>query len=330
MPRRTIKTTLNIDQKGNDLAGAIKVEHVPVMKNEIGSALSVVKNGVYLDCTIGEGGHALHLLKSKNSPKQVLGIDLDKFILNTTKERLKNYKDRVCLSHGNFANLETIIREMGCEKVNGILFDLGLSSFQIEKPNRGFSFSKTEKLDMRFNTNQIIDAKKIVNSYPESRLKEIILKFGEEPKANKIAKAIVQNRPIEDTNTLSEIIIKAIGKQNKRKGINPATKSFQAIRIEVNQEFQNIQAGLKQAINVLEKSGRLAVISYHSLEDRIVKNTLRDASKECICPDQIPRCICEHKASVKVISKKIIKPTENEIQENPRSRSTKLRLAEKL
>jgi len=314
----------------SDLAGGIKVEHVSVMKNEIGSSLSVVKNGVYLDCTIGEGGHALHLLESKNSPKQVLGIDLDKFILNTTKERLKNYKDRVALSHGNFANLETIIRKMGCEKVNGILFDLGMSSFQIEKPNRGFSFLKTEKLDMRFDINQVTNAEKIVNSYPESNLKEILLKFGEEPKANKIAKAIVQNRPIKDTNTLSKIIIKAIGKQNKRNGIHPATKSFQAIRIEVNQEFQNIQSGLNQAINVLEKSGRLAVISYHSLEDRIVKNILRDASKECICPDHIPRCICEHKASVKVVSKKIIKPTENEIQENRRSRSAKLRLAEKL
>ena len=312
------------------MAGAIKVEHVPVMKNEIGSALSIAKNGIYLDCTVGEGGHALHLLESENSPNHVLGIDLDKFILKTTKERLKNYKDKVCLSHGNFANLKTIIRKMGHEKVNGVLFDLGLSSFQIEKPDRGFSFLKTEKLDMRFNTNQIIDAKKIVNNYPESSLREIILKFGEEPKANKIAKAIVQNRPIQDTYTLSQIIRKAIGKQNNRKGINPATKSFQAIRIEVNQEFQNIQEGLNQAMDVLEKSGRLAVISYHSLEDRIVKNILRNASKQCICPDQIPKCICEHEASMKVISNKIIKPTESEIKENPRSRSAKLRLAEKL
>ena len=219
---------------------------------------------------------------------------------------------------------------MGYEKVNGVLFDLGLSSFQIEKPDRGFSFSKTEKLDMRFNTNQIIDAEKIVNNYPESNLREIILKFGEEPRANKIAKSIVQNRPIKDTYTLSKIIIKAIGKQNNRKGIHPATKSFQAIRIEVNKEFQNIQEGLTQAMDVLEKSGRLAVISYHSLEDRIVKNILRNASKQCICPDQIPECICEHKASMKVISNKIIKPTESEIKENPRSRSAKLRLAEKL
>ena len=198
------------------MAGAIKVEHVPVMKNEIGLGLEIVKNGIYLDCTIGEGGHALHLLQSKNSPKQVLGIDLDKFILKTTKERLENYKDKVCLSHGNFANLKTIIGKMGYEKVNGVLFDLGLSSFQIEKPDRGFSFSKTEKLDMRFNTNQIIDAEKIVNNYPESNLREIILKFGEEPRANKIAKSIVQNRPIKDTYTLSKIIIKAIGKQNNR------------------------------------------------------------------------------------------------------------------
>ncbi|MQG18729.1 MAG: 16S rRNA (cytosine(1402)-N(4))-methyltransferase RsmH [SAR202 cluster bacterium] len=309
----------------------MKIEHVPVMKKEIGSALSVIKNGIYLDCTIGEGGHALSLLESDNSPKKILGIDLDKFILKTTRERLKNYKNKVCLSHGNFANLKTIIAKMGYEKVTGILFDLGLSSFQIEKPNRGFSFGKTEKLDMRFNTNQIIDAGKIVNSYPESRLKEVIFKFGEEPKAKKIANAIVQNRPIEDTYTLSEIIKKAIGKQqNSRKGINPATKSFQAIRIEVNQEFSNIQSGLNQAIEVLDKSGIIAVISYHSLEDRIVKNILRNASKNCICPDQIPKCICQHKATVKLVSNKVIKPSEKEIKENPRSRSAKLRLAKKL
>lgn len=305
-----------------------EVQHRPVMVKEVLEALAIDEIGKFVDCTLGLGGHSLALLENLPKGTQLLGIDLDPNAIVYAKKNLLKFNDSIKLECGNFASLDIICKKNSFSKVNCFIFDLGLSSAQLEYGNRGFTFSKEEPLDMRFNPNESQTAANIVNKYSEKDLKKILYNFGEERDAKRIAKAILANRPIQSSLQLSEII-KGNTKYSRR-GIHPATKTFQALRIEVNGELENIRQGLLNGIQLLKPGGRIAVISYHSLEDRIVKHCFQEASSNCICPPKIPACRCEHKATIRTISKKVIKPSSLEIDENPRSRSAKLRVAEKI
>lgn len=307
----------------------MSVRHKPVMVDEVLNALAIKSGGRYIDCTVGEGGHASAILGATDSDSKLLGLDLDAGALSIASKRLENYENRVNLSHGNFTTLKESAHAYDFVPADGVLFDLGMSSLQLETTKRGFSFARSGPLDMRFDSVQKLTAYDLVNRYPEPNLADIIHQFGEEKRARRLARSIVRARPIESTIKLAEIIANTLGKSNKQR-IHPATRTFQAIRIAVNHELENLKEGLKQAIKVVGTTGRLVVISYHSLEDRIVKGVFRREGSTCICPSSIIKCICSHQATIKIITKKVVKPSQNEIQVNPRSRSARLRVAELL
>ncbi len=307
----------------------MEARHVPVLTGQVLSALQIRDGGAYIDCTVGEGGHASAILGAGHVDVRLLGIDKDEHALSVARVRLSKFGERVILVHGNFAELERLATENGFLYADGLLFDLGLSSLQLETAERGFSFSRAGRLDMRFDTTEGVSAFELVNRTSETELADIIWQFGEEPKARSIARAIVKARPIETTVELAEVV-RSAAHVSRRGGIHPATRAFQALRMVVNAELQNIEAGLEQAIKVLSPEGRMVVISYHSLEDRLVKTFIRDHARDCICPPETPVCTCNHKASVRAAVKKALKPSEAEIEANPRSRSAKLRAAEKL
>jgi len=305
------------------------VHHTPVLVNEVLTALQIVPDGRYIDCTIGEGGHSLAILRAVNPSPKLLGIDLDSQALTTVVERLKAYEDQIRLVQGNFANLGKLAADNEFLSPNGVLLDLGLSSLQLETPERGFSFLREGRLDMRFDINQEVSAHEVANKQTEEELTVTIHKFGEEPAARRVAKAIVNARPIQTTSELAGVVSKATGRKLRGR-THPATRTFQALRIVVNQELDNLQQGIKQGIDLLDSESRIAVISYHSLEDRIVKNTFRTESSHCICPPRVPVCTCNQVATIREVNRRVIKPTIEELDDNPRARSARLRVAEKL
>jgi 16S rRNA (cytosine1402-N4)-methyltransferase len=301
--------------------------HIPVLLSETLRALAVQPGGRYIDCTLGGGGHAAAILDHSSPGGQLLGIDADPYALEIARERLQNYKDSTLLINDNFANLHSICIKYDFFPVHGILFDLGLSSNQLNGNGRGFSFQYNAPLDMRFNPNQKVTAADIINTTSEARLAHIIRTYGEETHSHRIASQIVKARPINTTRELADIVEQAIGRRGK---IHPATKTFQALRIAVNHELEHLETALRQALDLLGYNGRLVVISYHSLEDRIVKQFMQKESRGCICPPEIPTCVCGHVPRVRLINKKIITPSASEIDVNPRSRSARMRAAERL
>ena len=302
--------------------------HLPVMVQETLQALAPVEGGSFIDCNVGEGGHTEAILSSIRSSR-VLGIDLDYDALVRTSERLSDWSSQLTLHHGNFADLYRIANSYNHLPVSGVLFDLGLSSAQLDTPDRGFSFRHKGELDMRFDQNAGISAHEIVNRWPGERLETIIYELGEEPRAGRVARSIVRNRPIDTTVELADVVIRALNWPTYSR-IHPATRTFQAIRMAVNEEKENLERGLDDAVQTLKPGGRLVVISYHSIEDRMVKNFIRQSSASCICPTSIPECICDTTPTLTPINKRVIRPSISEIQENPRARSARMRVAERM
>ncbi len=302
--------------------------HIPVLREETIKALAVQPGGRYIDCTLGGGGHAAAILERSSPGGQLLGIDADPEAIKIARARLEAYSGSTLLINENFVNLQAICIKYDFLPVNGILFDLGLSSLQLNGNGRGFSFQHEAPLDMRLSPSQMVTAADIVNTSSEAELAHLIKAYGEERYSRRIAHHIVKARPIKTTLQLTQAIEQAIG--SKRGRIHPATRTFQALRIAVNRELEHLEAALKQVINLLGFEGRLVVISYHSLEDRIVKQIMQQEAKDCICPPGTPTCICGHSACLRLINKKVITPSLAEVQRNPHSRSAKLRAAERL
>ena len=302
--------------------------HLPVLYHEIIQALLPHSPGKYIDATVGAGGHAWGILEKSAPNGLLLALDRDPQALAIAEQRLFDFKDRVKLVHASYLRLLEIMSEIGWQSVDGIVFDLGLSSMQLDTPERGFSFHTPGPLDMRYDPDQELDAAQLVNHLPETELADLIFRYGEEPASHRIAAAIVRARPVESTTQLAEIIAAATGGRHGR--THPATRTFQALRIAVNQELQAVEKVLPMAIQALAPGGRLAVISFHSLEDRLVKQYFRRESRDCICPPEQPVCVCGHKASLREITRHPIRPGEEEISTNPRARSARLRVAEKL
>jgi 16S rRNA (cytosine1402-N4)-methyltransferase len=300
--------------------------HEPVMLEECMDALKVQRGGRYVDCTVGGGGHAVAIMEESSPGGQLIGIDADPHALKVARERLKPYGKDVILVNENFKYLENICTRYGFSPVNGVFFDLGLSSLQLEDAGRGFSFRYDAPLDMRFSDKQALTAADIVNTYPEPELAQILDRYGEEWRSRQIARRIVERRPLRTTLELAQVVEQAAGRARGR--IHPATKTFQALRIAVNHELENLELALEQAVNLLGNGGRIVVISFHSLEDRLVKGFFRREAQWCICPPGMPACICGHTPRLKVLSKKVFRPSPVEVQTNPRSRSARMRVAE--
>ncbi len=306
----------------------LEIQHTPVMVPEILKGLNVSPGGRYIDCTLGEGGHTKSILEASNPGGEVLGIDADHEAIEVSKTRLEKYDDRFIFSNNNFNEIRKIAMKSNFIPCHGILFDLGVSSLQLDKESRGFSFRRKAPLDMRFSVNQTLTAEEVINTFSESEIADILYNFGEERRSRKIANIIVQNRPIKDADELSNLIKTNLKRTNFK--INPSTKTFQALRIYINEELNSLSKALEQALEVVGVGGRIAVISYHSLEDRIVKNFFRNESKYCICLPNITICDCGHVPKIKIINKKPIIPSQNEIDSNKRSRSAKLRVVERI
>lgn len=306
----------------------LTVAHKPVLLTETINALAVQPGGRYIDCTVGGGGHSNAILEHSAPGGQLLGIDADPEAIHLAAANLHQYQDSVLLVNDNFANINDICQRYSFLPVHGILFDLGLSSYQLQNDPRGFSFQYDAVLDMRFNPSQETTAAQVVNNTSEMELSLILREYGEERFSQRIARHIVRERPVHTTLQLARIVEDAVGGRHGK--IHPATRTFQAIRIFVNKELEMLEIALSKAVDVLGIGGRLVVISYHSLEDRIVKHFMQKEAKDCICPPDIPVCQCNHHASLRIINKKVIVPSEEELRDNPRSRSAKLRAAEKI
>ncbi|MBU5254636.1 16S rRNA (cytosine(1402)-N(4))-methyltransferase RsmH [Tissierella praeacuta] len=307
-------------------------EHVSVLLDEVLEGLNIKDDGIYVDGTLGGAGHSSEIVKRLTTGK-LIGIDQDLNALNKAGEVLKEYKDKVILVHNNYENIDEVLNELGIEKVDGILLDLGVSSHQLDEESRGFSHNKDAPLDMRMDETSSFSAWDVVNKYSHKELEKIIWDYGEERWARRIAKFIVEDRkiaPIDTTFQLVSVIKKAIPKEVRKDGHHPAKKTFQAIRIEVNRELDVLTEAIPKMTNLLNPSGRLAIITFHSLEDRIVKEGFRELYKDCICPPHLPQCICNKTREIEIITRKPIVPSKEEIDRNPRSRSAKLRIAEKL
>jgi len=300
--------------------------HVPVLLQEAIKALAVQPGGRYIDCTLGGGGHALAILEHSSPGGQLLGIDADPEAIKAAGARLEDYTSSILLVNENFANLQANCIKYDFFPVHGILFDLGLSSLQLNGNGRGFSFQHDAPLDMRISPSQEVTAADIINTSSEAELAHLIRTYGEEGYSHQIVRRIMSERPIRTTLHLTRTIERAIGRRRSR--IHPATKTFQALRIAVNHELEHLETALRQAIELLGCGGRLVVISYHSLEDRIVKQFTQREARDCICPPGTPVCVCGHKARLRLINKRVITPSPSEIQLNPRSRSARLRAAE--
>jgi len=305
-----------------------KRPHRPVLYHEIIHALQPHPGGRYVDGTLGAGGHARGILEASSPNGLMLGLDLDPKAIEIAKEELKEFGSRVIVNQDSYTTLLDHIHALGWKKVDGIVLDLGVSSMQIDSPQRGFSFQQEGPLDMRFNPELPESASQLVNTLPERELADLIWQYGEEPRARQIARAICQSRPIQTTLQLTAVITSVVHPQQGR--IHPATLTFQALRIVVNDELNNISQVLPLAVGSLRKGGRFAVISFHSLEDRIVKQYFKMESVDCICPPRQPGCTCGHKASLKLINRQVIRPGESEMKENTRARSARLRIIEKI
>ena len=307
--------------------------HVPVMLEEVLSFLQPRSGQRFIDCTVGGGGHALEIVKLILPDGKLVGIDRDEEALRAAADYLEPYSGNVILEKGNFADLEAIADRLGMRAADGVLLDLGVSSRQLESAERGFSFRYDAPLDMRMDTAQAVTARELINSLSERRLAELIWKFGEERWAKRIAKFIVDRRarrPIQTTFELAETILAAIPAGARTETIHPATRTFQAFRIAVNRELESLQAGLDAAVRLLAPGGRVCVLSYHSLEDRMVKQAFAKHAGRCVCPPALPVCACGVEKRVKVLTRRPVVPSEEEVRANPRARSAKLRAAEKL
>lgn len=307
--------------------------HKPVLLEEVLTWLSPCSGGIYVDCTLGGAGHSRAILESSSPNGRLIGIDQDEDALKVATKRLENYQGRVTLVKENFKNLDLVLDSLKVKAVNGILIDLGVSSYQLDNPARGFSYMQDAPLDMRMDKNSSYSARDVLNNLSQKELAQIIYRYGEEKYASKIASAIVKEREkslLESTGRLVEIIKRVIPAKARREGPHPAKRTFQAIRIEVNQELEIIKDTIFSAVNRLEVGGRLCVISFHSLEDRLVKQSIRELANPCTCPKSFPVCVCQKKPLVKDMVSKGIKASEEELLTNPRSRSARLRVIEKI
>lgn len=305
-------------------------EHVPVLFQEVLELLAPRAGGLYIDGTVGAGGHSAGLLKASTPDGRLLGFDRDQEALSFAAERLSEYEERITLVHDSYRKMGELAPMMGFEKVDGILLDLGLSSRQLDDSVRGFSFLREGPLDMRFDRTRGQTAADLVNHLDADALADIFWRYGEERLSRKYARAIVAARPFTTTSQLAQTIESVAPHYIRRKRIHPATQVFQALRIAVNQELDELEHGLPAAIDLLRSGGRVAVISFHSLEDRFVKHFFRDLSRDCVCPPRQPVCTCDAQAVVRVITRKVVRPGVEEVEVNPRSRSARLRVAEKL
>ncbi len=318
---------------------SVSFSHVSVLLQECMDGLAIKPDGIYVDGTCGGAGHSSEIA-SRLTTGRLVGIDQDETAVRVATERLSVFGDRACVVHSNFCQLDSVCRELGIDKIDGFLADLGVSSYQLDTPERGFSYMADAPLDMRMDSRKesddgehLLTAHDVVNTYSESELRRILYEYGEERFAPRIASRIVKARdisPINTTRELVELIKEAIPAAAREGGHHPAKRSFQAIRIEVNQELQVIRPALEAALERLKPGGRMAVITFHSLEDRIVKQTFADMASGCTCPKSLPICVCGKKPAVKIITRKPILPSREELEINPRSRSAKLRVAEKL
>lgn len=306
--------------------------HKSVLLKETIESLNIREGKIYLDGTLGGAGHSREILKKLDGSGLLIGIDQDKEALEVAKERLSDF-DNVKFFNLNYVDFERALDELGIDKIDGVLLDIGVSSYQFDNPERGFSYRFDAPLDMRMDLDLDISAKDIVNTYSESEITKIIKDYGEEKWAARIAKFIVDERReknIETTFELVEIIKKAVPAGARRNGPHPAKRTFQALRIEVNKELDVLKDSIERFVNRLNPGGRIAIITFHSLEDRIVKNSFKYLEKDCICPPSSPICTCDKKKEIKIITRKPITATEYELKENNRSHSAKLRVAEKL
>lgn len=306
--------------------------HISVLLNEAVDALEVKDNGIYADGTLGGGGHSEEILK-RNSSLRLIGIDRDTDAISAAGKRLQSFSDRITLVNSNFADIKQVLRNLGIDKIDGAVLDLGVSSYQLDNADRGFSYMKDAPLDMRMNQKDTKSAYDVVNTYDKNELTDIFFRYGEEKWSKRIAEFIVnrrENKPIETTKELADIILAAIPAGARDRGSHPAKRVFQAIRIEVNGELEILKNAIKDFVSCLNKGGRLAIITFHSLEDRIVKQCFSELAAGCTCPKDFPVCVCGKQPAVKVITKKPLLPTEEEQTYNSRSKSAKLRVVQKL
>ena len=311
----------------------INFSHTSVLLYECIEALNIRDGYTYVDCTAGGGGHSFEIAKRMGQKSKLICLDRDKDAISAARERLKDYLDRVTFINDNFSSLGEVIKDLNITNLGGVLADLGCSSYQFDTPERGFSYMHDAPLDMRMDTDSVRSAYNVVNEYTEAELRKIIYDYGEERFAPRIAAAICKERsikPIETTHELSGIIKGAIPSAQRADGPHPAKRTFQAIRIEVNGELDAIDPLINSAAQSLVSGGRIAIISFHSLEDRIVKLGYKNLLGGCTCPKDFPVCVCGRKPIIKEVTKKPILPTDEEIEINPRARSAKLRVAEKL
>lgn len=312
---------------------SIPFNHVSVLLSECIESLDIRDGYTYVDCTTGGGGHSLEIAKRLGENSRLICFDRDENAISAAKERLKDYLDKITFINSNFSELENVIKDLGINNLGGVLADLGCSSFQFDCPERGFSYMHDARLDMRMQIDAPLSAYNVVNEYSESELKRVIYEYGEERFAPRIASAICKARadkPIETTFELSDIIKGAIPAAARADGPHPAKRTFQAIRIEVNAELDTIRPMIMSAAKYMAKGGRIAVISFHSLEDRLVKLSYKELASGCTCPRDFPICVCGKKPQIKELTKKPILPSEEELENNPRARSAKLRVAEKI
>lgn len=310
----------------------MEFSHVSVLLNETVSSLDVKSGGIYADGTLGGGGHTEAILSLLPDVK-VIGIDQDSDAHKAAAKRLERFKERFIPVHSNFKNIKNVIESLGVDGLDGAVLDLGVSSYQLDEASRGFSYIHDAPLDMRMNREEKLSAFDVINSYPEERLTEIFYSYGEEKWSKRIAEFICKQRkegPVTTTGDLVKIIESAIPKAARLEGGHPAKRVFQAVRIEVNGELRILEQAIRDFAEVLNPGGRLSIITFHSLEDRIVKNTFKDLCTDCICPKEFPVCVCGHKAQCKLISRKPVLPSKEELEVNSRSRSAKLRIIEKI
>lgn len=311
----------------------MEFSHKPVLLNECIENLNIKPNAIYVDGTLGGAGHSSAICRELDKSGLLIGIDRDIDAINASKERLQGYSCQKLFVQSNYADIKKVLSDKGIQEIDGALLDLGVSSFQLDNSERGFSYMQKAPLDMRMNQSDALTAYDVVNGYSEKELASIIKRYGEEKWANRIAKFIVnerQKQSISDTARLVEIIKEAIPASARRDGPHPAKRTFQAIRIEVNDELGRLQKATSDFCDVLAKGGRLCIISFHSLEDRIVKEVFKSKIDVCTCPSDLPVCVCGNKPTIKKISKKPIVATADELEENPRARSAKLRVIEKI
>lgn len=304
------------------------LSHQPVLYQEIIHALRPVRTGYYVDCTVGAGGHAWGILQASDPDGRLLGLDLDPYALELAKRKLAPFHSRVTLIQASYTTLSEQLQTLNWPAIDGILLDLGLSSMQVDNPERGFSFKHDGPLDMRFDPGSNLRAYDLVNNLSMDQLADMLYKFGEERHSRKVAEAIVAARPILTTNKLAAVI--AAATTGGKSGIHPATRTFQALRIVVNNELESLEVLLPQIVASLAAAGRFVIVAYHSLEDRIVKSFLREESSDCICPPRQPICTCDHQATIKLITRRPIRPSDEEVRSNPRSRSARMRVAERV